>query len=190
MTWCLFTFISSSLAGWGRYTEYDYGRGQNTFAFNFFKVNPLRELRCFWGERHGTGLGWAEWVVCEYMFVFFFSHIMFVMFISKAFHMWAKIWKENWHNRMEGNNFSRRVAWKAWGNQFSFIHSSPMRPSDVCQAKPQILLASYFLMTRQEARAVLNFSSTTNLLLFLSHITFFFLANCFKVYNINSKLHV
>ena len=143
MAWRLFTFIPSSVAGWGRYTEYDYGGGQNTFAFNFSKVNPIRERRWFLRREAWDRLRMSRVGGMRIHVFFFFSHIMFVMFSSKAFHMWAETWEENWHNRMEGNNFSSRVSWKAWGGRYSFILSSPMRPSDVCQAKSQILLASF-----------------------------------------------
>lgn len=84
MTWCLFTLISSSSLRWGRYTECGYDRWGYSFAFNFFKVNPMSIEVAF--EEKETGEDYDEqggWQVD----MCFFPYIMFSMFNSKAFYM-------------------------------------------------------------------------------------------------------
>lgn len=51
----------------------------------------------------------------------FFKYNICLMINSKAFHVWASVWKGSWKNGMEENDINRRIAWKQ--TETTNIHS-------------------------------------------------------------------
>lgn len=132
MEWLLhdrFSHLFHSLFRGGEsITGYGYGRWENTFVFNLFQVNCMRELRWLL-EKRGMGQNYEKhsgWHVN------IFSFYICLVIDSKAIHMWINIWKGNLKNKAEGHDIHRRTTWKHTGAIHSFIHS-PMTLLNVCQ---------------------------------------------------------